>query len=109
MERRQALVVSKPVPAAKVPQKARPRIRVRLAQDVEEVEDESYDVSHHRQFPLHQHPSLSEGAAHHGAPFTFGAPVRDQVGTSPACCHWDASPPPPAQDPVPKVPRQRQR
>ena len=42
--KRPALVVSKPVPAAKVPQKARPRIRGRLAQDVQEVEPDSYNV-----------------------------------------------------------------
>ena len=41
--KRPPLVVSKPTPG-KVLQKARPKIRVRLAQDVQEVEPESYDV-----------------------------------------------------------------
>ena len=76
--KRPALVVSKPIPG-KVPQKARPRIRVRLGQEVQEVEPESYDAR--KRSPLHSALSsavppssapTSEGAAD-GAPFTFGA------------------------------------
>ena len=43
----------------KVPQKARPRVRVRLAQEVQEVEPESYDVR--ERSPLRSAPSSSSG------------------------------------------------
>ena len=94
--KRPALVVPKSS-QPKVPQKARPRVRVRLAQEVQEVEPESYDVR--ERSPLRSAPSsssgivrpsavpptsapASEGAAS-GAPFTFGAPVGDQAPIAP--------------------------
>ena len=94
--KRPALVVPKSS-QPKVPQKARPSVRVRLAQEVQEVEPESYDVR--ERSPLRSAPSsssgivrpstvpptsapASEGAAS-GAPFTFGAPVGDQAPIAP--------------------------
>ena len=67
--KRPALVVPKSL-QAQVPQKARPRVRVRLAQEVQEVEPESYDVR--ERSPLRSAPSSSSGIVRPSAvPPTF--------------------------------------
>ena len=82
--KRPALVVPKSL-QPKVPQKARPRVRVRLAQEVQEVEPESYDVR--ERSPLHSAPSSSSGIVRPSAVPPTSAPASEPEVSAP--------PPPP--------------